>query len=517
MLPSLAALSLAPVNGTRAAQLPVGAPWKSGTTDQNTWTRGGMFLNRPSKYANDIARRLWGNKWHEEGREERLALAKRILEKIHPRYATNRSEPVVLSKEDMERFVVIAMQELGITTTVVQNDSSSEEDVPLSKRQPKRATTAPQPSLLQPGLPTEFLEIMIADAVLMSLDPCQRITEICASSRTFSVLCDNDAGVYDLLNKRLGWYGPYGSMAEIQSLSLLSAFYSHHKVSPKSWFLFCCGLYKKYGENYWFKQRHGMGTPTVHEIGLLNDGHWILNAVANSYKVYAKVADSIEEKIERHFGAIKKTLDEGDSEDWFHDGDLTYALGAFDYRGKFEELLKSDAKLSVLRNAMEKKPSGEWAEANMPMGFYTIIYNSKELVKILRAHSPTEIENDFSVTVEKLFSEASLVNTSRSWFESIDGGNVAWDKYPRETLAFMKELLITWLYLPTLQKYVFDTGDPDAWTSGNDLHYWGYFRLRKQDEEGIEVEFDDEVWEEDDDEEGEESDDEEGEESDDDF
>jgi hypothetical protein len=78
--------------------------------------------------------------------------------------------------------------------------------------------------------------------------------------------------------------------------------------SRKSWFLYCCDLYKKYGEVYWSRYKHGEPV-TVDDIGLSEEEKWILKAVAASYKVYPKVADSIEKIINDHFGGIKGTLE----------------------------------------------------------------------------------------------------------------------------------------------------------------------------------------------------------------
>eukprot|EP00966_Prymnesium_polylepis_P303291 7005841-Prymnesium_polylepis.1 len=129
--------------------------------------------------------------------------------------------------------------------------------------------------------------------------------------------------------------------------------------SSALWFNFCCLIYKKYGEKYWSRQREGLGAPTLDHIDFLSSGsEWILHAVANSFTVYARVAYSIETAIKDHWKGITTTLNEKNSDDhWYNNGDLTYAVGAFKYPDKFNELLESDANLSVLREAMVEKPS----------------------------------------------------------------------------------------------------------------------------------------------------------------
>ena len=85
------------------------------------------------------------------------------------------------------------------------------------------------------------------------------------------------------------------------------------------------------------------------------------------------------------------------------------------------------------------------------------------------------------------------------WFYNDCGNDVAFDSSPRLTKEFMKELLIMWLHLPTLEKYVFDEGDPDSGYSGDELQYWGYFRLRRRNETGIVQAYDEDEDEDDDD------------------
>jgi hypothetical protein len=104
---------------------------------------------------------------------------------------------------------------------------------------------------------------------------------------------------------------------------------------------------------------------------------------------------------------------------------LTYAVGVFNDEEGLSDLLKSDPNLCVLRRAMEEKPISPWVNINhMPMGFYTMIYNSKQLVDILRAHTPAELEGELhQKTILNLFEEAILVLTNHSCIASDDGNN----------------------------------------------------------------------------------------------
>eukprot|EP00966_Prymnesium_polylepis_P245281 5674186-Prymnesium_polylepis.2 len=64
--------------------------------------------------------------------------------------------------------------------------------------------------------------------------------------------------------------------------------------------------------------------------------------------------------------------------------------------------------------------------------------------------------------------------------------NINNDCYPASTFEFMKYLMATWLHLPCLSNYVFDTGDYDqGFADGNDLQFLGYFRSRANGEKGI--------------------------------
>jgi hypothetical protein len=475
MLPSLATLNLS--NGTQAPQLPVGVGWKSGTTPKDTWKVGGLLKGRCNKYANDIARRLWGHDWHQQSKKERLAFATTILEDIYPSYKTNPGATV-----DMEQFVTCVEKNLGIATTTAQNDSSSDEDECLAARNRKRATGPPQPSYLITDFPTELLERLMADVVLMSLDPCKSIEDICRISEAFSSVCKN-GGIYDLLNTSLGWYGSYNSYNDIPNKQL------YEPKNSRAWFMYCCKLYNMYG-NVWKPHELNFKATTktyLAEMSLPDNEEWILDAVIKSY-IYATVADSIEKQIEDHFSDLLKTLDddesntldEGDLDDdesnTLDEGDLAYAVGVFGCVEQFEDLHPHESKLKVLRDAMNNKPDAE--SSNMPMQFYTIIHNSKELVKILRTHSRADIEKEHLCDIKKLFEDASLANIHESIFASDCYNDIAFDNYPNHTFEFMKKLLITWLYLPMLQEYVFDSGDDEAGYSGDEVEYWGYFRRR---------------------------------------
>jgi hypothetical protein len=376
-----------------------------------------------------------------------------------------------------------------------------DKNVPLIKSQPKRPTMPPESALSLTNLPPELLEKIVADAVLRSPDPCQT-EDICAS---FPYLCQYEQPFYDLLNKRLGWYGPYGSMEEVweKRLSLnhnvwrdeISLKFESrkrwHRVrdeqrslryqSSKAWFFFCCGLYKTYERFYWDFYGADNAGWIRHHKSMPRDGQWILDAIAKSYNVYVKVADELEEYIDSYVKHILDWLDQFAPDTPPYETDVAYAVGIYADPSKFEKLLESDARLEVLRTAMTTKPTDKWAEENMPMGLYTIIHNSKELVELLRTHPPAEIEKNFSGTIETLFLEASLADTADPWFGSINGVKIAFSELsffyerPEFTLDMMTGLLTTWLHIPALRKYVFDKS----------FQPWGQFRLRTEKEKGV--------------------------------
>jgi hypothetical protein len=360
-----------------------------------------------------------------------------------------------------------------------QSSASSKEDEPPLRRQPKCAARPLQRlvgTLALDNLDLDPLVSIMADVVLMSVDPCKRIADICLIAKRYSYLCDSDNGLYDQLNKKLGWYGEWGSLDNIEG-------YPNHAF--KDWFMLCCDLYATYGAVYWYKELNGLGPVTLEDIESIQTfGEWLLNAIAESYKPYAKVADEIEKLIEHHIDGILDKIEKYDDatdlvrDDWY--ASLTYAVGAFGNGERFSPCALLEAE-RVLTNAMQTKPDSN----DMPKAFYTIIYNSKELVKILRTHSPTEIKNDYSDRIQKLFFEASMREDDKSLFMDAGMNKITRHDFPEYTFAFIRELLITWLYLPELEEYVFDQGDDPARIDNDAKQWWGFFRLRKSGEQGI--------------------------------
>eukprot|EP00966_Prymnesium_polylepis_P090679 2099779-Prymnesium_polylepis.1 len=208
----------------------------------------------------------------------------------------------------------------------------------------------------------------MTESVLVDHKPCQRIKELCKNfshtNHAFYDLCDgNDSALYDMLNRELGWYGEWDGES-----------HSHkERVGNKP-----------------MVYEHGILPVTVNDIGLSEEDEWLLNALSNVYikaffpNFYASVADRIEERINDHFGKILKTLDGGDSGSWEDDPNLMYAVGCYNNVPVLEDLMAKDQNLYVLRNATKAMPTND----DMPLGFYKMIYYSKQLADILRKHSP---------------------------------------------------------------------------------------------------------------------------------
>jgi hypothetical protein len=131
--------------------------------------------------------------------------------------------------------------------------------------------TSPPLSLVT-ELPPDILATIMTASVLASDDPGQRIDEICNG-------VSNESALYDILNHRLGWYGLRDGMHEKKKQIFTYK-------SNKLWFLYCCDLYKKYGNVCRSRYKHG-GPVTVYDIGLLKEEEWILKAVAASYSITA--------------------------------------------------------------------------------------------------------------------------------------------------------------------------------------------------------------------------------------
>lgn len=408
-------------------------------------------------------------------------------------------------------------------------------------------------SLTIADLEPDILDKIMSTAVLQSTSPCQRITEICRLSN--KIKCN--PGLYDLLNQRLGWYGEHGSLKNVTEYL---ANQNDKRATAKSWFLFCCHIYRGYGtwydfmilaseeseeseedatekdtteedeatkaarearklrEKKWYndwqpdtRQRDAkiLGIPTISEMNdILKEttapsppptfeplkGHeqWILNAVVDSYKRYY-VADSIETKITKYFAEITEALDEltdgltTDQLENIHDGwfnnepNLLFAIGSF---GRFEDFWKKvedDSKLKRLRKAMERRPTTEDLEKEgMPKNFYRIIYKSKDLAELLREHSASEIK-EMSEEIKAMFIAASGVGVEGNQYFDVDCNDVCFDSYC-PAYDFMRDLLLTWLRLPQLAGYVFDEGDHDR--QGDEAEHFGHFRPRTKSEKG---------------------------------
>eukprot|EP00966_Prymnesium_polylepis_P257654 5952409-Prymnesium_polylepis.1 len=138
-----------------------------------------------------------------------------------------------------------------IANRLLKNDTSH------SDNPSKRGTNTHQLDLTRLD-PDIFTRIM-TEAVLATHDPSQRVKEICKSfsqkNRAFLDLCHTDSALYDMLNRKLGWYGESNSHKERAG------------EQPVVWFLECCRLYKTYGEKYWCRYEHGKPV-TVKDIGL---------------------------------------------------------------------------------------------------------------------------------------------------------------------------------------------------------------------------------------------------------
>jgi hypothetical protein len=409
----------------------------------------------------------------------------------------------------------------------------------------------------------DILDKIMSTAVLQSTSPCQRITDICRLSK--KIKCN--PGLYDLLNQRLGWYGEHGSLEEVKkylankagSSGTRSIRFLRPAATAKSWFLFCCHIYRGYGtwydfmslaseeseedateedtneedeatkaarearklrEDKWYndwlfgldtRQRDAkiLGIPTISEMNdilkettapsppptfepLKDHDKWILDAVVDSYKRYY-VADSIETKITKYFAEITEALDltdglttDHDQLENIHDGwfnnepNLLFAIGSFGRMEDFWNKVEDDSKLKRLRKAMERMPTTEeLEEKGMPKIFYRIIYKSKNLAKFLREHSASEIK-EMSEEIKAMFIAASGVGVEGNQYCDDDCNDVCFDSFC-PAYDFMRDLLLTWLRLPQLAGYVFDEGDLDS--QGDEAEHFGYFRPRKDKEQ----------------------------------
>jgi hypothetical protein len=96
MLPSLHRLGLAPAASVGA----LGAD----LTDRASWTAPRMLQTRPSKYANDVARRLWGAAWHDSDKVERLEFAQSAVAELYRLRRLPPGTPLELTAGDMASF-----------------------------------------------------------------------------------------------------------------------------------------------------------------------------------------------------------------------------------------------------------------------------------------------------------------------------------------------------------------------------------------------------------------------------
>ena len=215
MLPSL-------INLTIGA---IGAPASDGMVSDAVLmdTSRPILKNRPNKYANDVARKLWGSSWFENDKNRRLEIAEKILKRLFSGRKPNDGVVRVIDRDNIQEFFNATKAEVenpppppGAVAppakkrakprprSVIPNDDTSDED-----NEPHT------PPLQVSDLPQDLLA-MVLSKVALSGDPCSRLKELCRVDRRFAELCKNGQ-VYETVNAALGWKGE-GSAKEIFQL-----------------------------------------------------------------------------------------------------------------------------------------------------------------------------------------------------------------------------------------------------------------------------------------------------------
>ena len=215
MLPSLSRLSL-------RHDAAIGAPASDGMLSDAALEDASrpILKGRPPKYANDVARQIWGANWFENDKQRRLAIAERVLKRLFPERLPNDGVVRAIDGGKIKEFVSAIKAELGLLPLPPPNAVAP----PPPKKKPKQRLAIPKddttddeedapPPIPPPADPpppvtalSQDLLAKVLSQVVLSEDPCSRLEELCRVNQEFADVCKNGQ-LYALVNAGLKWDG----------------------------------------------------------------------------------------------------------------------------------------------------------------------------------------------------------------------------------------------------------------------------------------------------------------------
>jgi hypothetical protein len=239
---------------------PIGAPPSNGVVyDLALENLSGPILNdRPNKYANDVARTIWGRTWHDKDKDRRKQIAEEVLRLVFPNRRSDYGVARVINASNIAQFVAAVNAELqraaaaaapppglpppppyadppppGLPPAkkhrkkkprapISREETDEEEDPPPPPPDADPPPPPPDADLLTTTLSPDLLTLLLTSVVL-SDDPCTRLQELCVVNQDFKELCSNGQ-LYESVNKNLGWTG-VGSAKDIFEQNCSRQFY----------------------------------------------------------------------------------------------------------------------------------------------------------------------------------------------------------------------------------------------------------------------------------------------------
>lgn len=182
-----------------------------------------ILKNRPGKYANDVARQIWGVTWHEVDKELkalRLKIAEEILVLMFPGRLQNDNLTRTIDERNISKFVAVVKAKLPRRATsvapppqkkyrkkrpslVIPRDDTTDEEEYTPPPPPDRMTTPPPDRMTT--LPPDLLKIIMTEVVFTE-DPCSGLEDLCVLNKALALLC-RKGQLYATVNANFGWAG----------------------------------------------------------------------------------------------------------------------------------------------------------------------------------------------------------------------------------------------------------------------------------------------------------------------
>ena len=464
MLPSLSNLRLVP-GGAGGAAVATGAI-ADGMLSEFQWqSRSPFFMDRPSKYPNDIARRLWGPYWHDSPEKKaRLEFAKRVIRAMFPN--AKPTDVLVLDPSRVDEFV-----------RTVKSMLPSSSSAPAPPPPPKKANNLLVPTTINDV--SDLLGMIIARDVALDPDPCRRVRDLCLLvSPPWKAAC-NDDQLFNTLNLYFGWYGSGGSLEAVRARDVR---YAAAAATPSTWFAYVCKLKRLLGvhQNYYHP-----GEPFPRGINARDE--WILVLIEGRRESYMNVSIALDIDIDQYIDGMEELIEtDGDTlPDWISD---------YKTKGETEEQTiarwRKDVHLPLSDIKKLAQPSTDAAMQT--------VYLTREFIAFLRSDLPSVLRPTMEDKAETFFLEI------KELYEVVIGLS-PFDRRP-PWLLLVREVGRTLLRLTELDDYEFTDGSVRLAEAGQAVGQFGLFRKKGTEQLPSDVESEEE---EESDEEAEESEDDE--------